>query len=180
MNQTRGRQLSARERGVAVLGIIGLVLLVLYLYRPVAPRPVFEDLAELAPLPDSFSVYQGRETGDPFALYDAGQYDRFISAMNEERPDPSEGELLYLGSAQLLAGLPDAVYSFRRLLGTEDPLIAAEARWQLAQAYLRQEEANPARDELKHLASGRRHRSFEAMQKLAILETRLPKSAAPE
>jgi hypothetical protein len=181
MSQTGGKQLSSRERLLAVLGIAGVVMFVLFLYRPVPPGAVFEDLGELAPLPDSFAVYQQRQTGDPFSLYDAGQYDRFIARMNAEFPEPTEGQLLYLGSAQLLADrLSDAVYSLRRVVVSDDSLLAAEARWQLAQAYLRSEEAAPARDELRHLSGRRAHRSFEAARKLSVLETRLPDEVAAE
>lgn len=178
MNQTGSRQLSPRDRLLAVLGILLLVLLVVFLYRPVPPRPVYEDLGELSPLPDSFAVYQERETGDAFALYDAGQYDRFVSELSPESIDLDEGKRLYLGSAQLLAGrLNDAVYTLRQVITSEDSLLAAEARWQLAQAYLRSEQAEPARDELEHLASRRGHRAFDAAQKLSVLKTRLPRSA---
>ena len=181
MSQTRGKQLSSRERLLAVLGVAGVVLLVLFLYRPVAPRPVFEDLAELAPLPDSFAVYQQRRTGDAFALYDAGQYDRFIDHVKAEISEPTQGQLLYLGSAQLLADrLSDAVYSLRRVVVSDDSLLVAEARWQLAQAYLRSDEAAPAQDELRHLSSRRAHRSYEATHQLSVLETRLPDRSAAE
>lgn len=181
MIQSGGRQLSSRERLVALLGIAGVVLLVLFLYRPVEPRPVYADLADLSPLPDSFSVYQERRTGDAFALYDAGQYDRFITQMDAETPQPTEGQLLYLGSAQLLADrLSDAVYTLRRVVVSDDSLLAAEARWQLAQAYLRSDDALPARDELRRLSSRRAHRAYEATQKLSVLETRLPDSADAE
>src|SRR5690606_13495951 len=108
---------------------------------------------DLSPLPDSFSVYQERRTGDAFALYDAGQYDRFISRMDAETPQPTEGQLLYLGSAQLLADrLSDAVYTLRRVVDSDDSLLAAEARWHLAQADPRSDAALPARDELRRLS----------------------------
>ena len=127
MSQTRGKQLSSRERLLAVLGVAGVVLLVLFLYRPVAPRPVFEDLAELAPLPDSFAVYQQRRTGDAFALYDAGQYDRFIDRVKAEISEPTQLRAAPRGPPQRRRLQPATRGRFRRFSAGRGGSLAARA-----------------------------------------------------
>ena len=106
-------------------------------------------------------------------LYRAADYHGVQAiAQNVVQASPDDPSIyLLLGSAQLLIGqTDDAALSLRLVRDIGDPVLAAEARWQLAQAYLLTGDPKPAFDELTFLAKGTSSRAADAAAQLAQLE----------
>ena len=90
------------------------------------------------------------------------------SQLDPEAPDPP----FYLGICRLMLSEADAaVRDLRRAIDISDSVSAAdEARFYLAKAYLRRDDVEAARRELRLVAAGDTEHAAEAQEILAKLE----------
>jgi len=167
--------------GFAAAAAAVLILALVWLTVPRPDRSVV-DLARPEPLPVR-TVRSAPEPGSFEALrldgldaYAAGEYAVAREALRravELRPEQAEVRL-YLGSAALLLGEPEAaVAELDRAAGlAESPALRDEATWQAGQAALASDRPDEAARRLRSLAEGEGRRAAEARGLLETLERR--------
>ncbi|MBK8230840.1 MAG: tetratricopeptide repeat protein [Candidatus Eisenbacteria bacterium] len=168
-------------RAAALLGLVGLVLGFLAVWKPDTPT---ERLARVTPMPAQ--VDPKTPTSDPYHAawvrglhaYGEGKYgqaEKHLRAALALEAAHAEA-YLYLGSALLLQKQVDpAIESLSMAVSLASaPEYWEESRWQLAQAFLLEGSPDPAGALLRDIIrDGRRHRS-EATEQLTQVQELFP------
>ncbi len=164
--------------GAVAVAAAGLALVLLI--RPPSVGPQIAGLARLEPIA-VLTVRGPSEAGEFTAAFRNGleHYAHQTYRQSAEnfgravRLDPAhETAFLYLGSAELLAGNPEAALEAleRGQANSADPELIAEYDWQIANANLAAGRLAPARDRLLRIAAGGSARAGEARELLEQIE----------